>query len=117
MAVVGPLASIGFGLLLAAIVLASAPGINLMQRPWIAPSHLLRAMVWLNLLLGAINLLPAFPLDGGRVFRRTLATGAAGWKWRAPTRRIGRGSATGLGAGLGAGLWRRRGWASGSPSP
>jgi hypothetical protein len=29
MAVVGPLASIGFGLLLAAIVLASAPGINL----------------------------------------------------------------------------------------
>jgi CBS domain-containing protein len=35
----------------------------------VAPSHLLRALVWLNLLLGAINLLPALPLDGGRVFR------------------------------------------------
>jgi CBS domain-containing protein len=35
----------------------------------IEPSHLLRAMVWLNILLGAINLLPALPLDGGRVFQ------------------------------------------------
>ena len=69
MAVIGPLASIGAGLLLGAIILASAPGIDLVGRPWIAPSHLLRAMVWLNLLLGAINLLPALPLDGGRVFQ------------------------------------------------
>ncbi len=69
MAIVGPLASFGVGLLLAGIVLSSAPGIDLLARPWIAPSHLLRAMVWLNLLLGAINLLPALPLDGGRVFQ------------------------------------------------
>jgi Zn-dependent protease len=113
MAVVGPLANIGFGLLLAAIVLASAPGINLLQRPWIAPSHLLRAMVWLNLLLGAINLLPALPLDGGRVFRRTPAGGASGIdspEGRAEPRGAGSsaggrlGLGTGLGAGLGAGL-------------
>ncbi|HEY4380352.1 MAG TPA: peptidase M50, partial [Acidobacteriaceae bacterium] len=52
MAAVGPLASIGFSLLLAAIVLSSAPGINLIDRPWISPAHLLRAAVWLNLLLG-----------------------------------------------------------------
>jgi CBS domain-containing protein len=69
MAIVGPLASLGVGLLLAGIVLSSAPGVDLLGRPWIAPSHLLRAMVWLNLLLGAINLLPALPLDGGRVFQ------------------------------------------------
>jgi Zn-dependent protease/CBS domain-containing protein len=70
MAIVGPLASIGAGLLLGAIVLAAAgPGVDLVSRPWISPSHLLRAMVWLNLLLGAINLLPALPLDGGRVFQ------------------------------------------------
>lgn len=71
MAVIGPLASIGAGLLLGAIILASAPGIeaDLVGRPLIEPSHLLRAMVWLNILLGAINLLPALPLDGGRVFQ------------------------------------------------
>lgn len=96
MAVVGPLASIGFGLLLAAIVLSSAPGIDLIARPWIAPSHLLRSMVWLNLLLGAINLLPAFPLDGGRVFRRPLAG-------RAPEAK-GQGRSAPTDEGLGAGL-------------
>jgi CBS domain-containing protein/Zn-dependent protease len=108
MAVVGPLANIGFGLLLASVVLASTPGINLMQRPWIAPSHLLRAIIWLNLLLGAINLLPAFPLDGGRVFRRAPATGAQEGKGERQPAESGVGTATGLGAGLGAGLrWGR----------
>ena len=108
MAVVGPLANIGFGLLLASVVLASTPGINLMQRPWISPSHLLRAMVWLNLLLGAINLLPAFPLDGGRVFRRAPATGAQDGNGERQPAVSGADPATGLGAGLGAGLrWGR----------
>lgn len=100
MAVVGPLASIGFGLLLGAIVLASAPGINLLGKPWIVPSHLLRAAVWLNLLLGAINLLPAFPLDGGRVFRSSRAGPAPDSK----DRREPAGSGAKLGAALGFGL-------------
>jgi predicted transcriptional regulator/Zn-dependent protease len=103
MAVVGPLASIGFGLLIGALVLASAPGINLAERPWIAPSHLLRAMVWLNILLGAINLLPALPLDGGRVFR-SRADGAPDGKERrrtAPGAKLGAGLGFGLGGGLG----------------
>jgi CBS domain-containing protein/Zn-dependent protease len=104
MAVVGPLANIGFGLLLAAVVLASTPGINLIERPWIAPAHLLRAMVWLNLLLGAINLLPAFPLDGGRVFRRAHAGGAQEVEDRQRPAAPGAAPAAGLGAGLGAGL-------------
>jgi Zn-dependent protease/predicted transcriptional regulator len=69
MAVVGPIANIGFGLLLAAMVLTVAPQVNLFERPWMTPTHLLRAAVWLNILLGVVNLLPASPLDGGRVFR------------------------------------------------
>jgi Zn-dependent protease/CBS domain-containing protein len=69
MAIVGPIANIGAGLLIAAIALAAAPGVQLLALPWIAPTHLLRALIWTNLLLGAVNLLPAFPLDGGRVFR------------------------------------------------
>jgi Zn-dependent protease len=69
LALVGPLANIGFGLLLAAIVLAVTPEISLVERPWVALPHLLRSAVWINLLLGAINFLPASPLDGGRLFR------------------------------------------------
>jgi Zn-dependent protease/CBS domain-containing protein len=104
MAAVGPLASIGFGLLLGAIVLASAPGVNLIEKPWITPSHLLRAAVWLNLLLGAINLLPAFPLDGGRVFRAGLDNGAPDGKDRRQPVASGAKMGAGLGFGLGGGL-------------
>jgi CBS domain-containing protein len=75
MAVVGPLTSIGMGLLLAGIVLSSAPGVDLLARPWIAPSHLVRSLVWVNVLLGLINLLPALPLDGGRAFGVGVASG------------------------------------------
>jgi CBS domain-containing protein/Zn-dependent protease len=95
-AIVGPIASIGFGLLLAAIVLAGAPGINLIDRPWIAPTHLLRALVWLNLLLGAINLLPASPLDGGYVFRNAFTAPIPEGKERRMANRFG----AGLGAKL-----------------
>ena len=73
MAVIGPIANIGFGLLLAAMALAVSPEVNLFERPWMSPSHLLRAAVWVNLLLGVVNLLPASPLDGGRVFRGEFA--------------------------------------------
>jgi Zn-dependent protease len=73
MGVIGPIANIGFGLLLAAIALTFSPDVNLYERPWLSPSYLLRAAVWMNLLLGAINLLPASPLDGGRVFRGEFA--------------------------------------------
>jgi Zn-dependent protease len=69
LALVGPLANIGFGLLLAATVLTVTPEIDLLERPWITLPHLLRSAVWINLLLGLVNLLPASPLDGGRLFR------------------------------------------------
>lgn len=73
MAMVGPIANIGFGLVLGAIALVVSPHVNLIERPWITPTHLLRAAVWLNLLLGAVNFLPAAPLDGVRVFRGAFA--------------------------------------------
>ena len=73
MGVIGPVANIGFGLLLAAMTLTVAPEVNLLERPWMSPAHLLRAAVWVNLLLGLVNLLPAAPLDGGRVFRGEFA--------------------------------------------
>ncbi len=103
MAVVGPIASIGFGMLLAGILLASAPGIDLIDKPWIAPSHLLRAMVWLNVLLGLVNFLPALPLDGGRVFSARGANDAPQGKDR-------RASSAGATVGSGLGLNRAGGF-------
>jgi CBS domain-containing protein len=54
--------------------------VDLLGQPWISPGHILRALVWMNLLLGAVNLLPAFPLDGGRVFRGEFAKGPSDLK-------------------------------------
>jgi Zn-dependent protease/predicted transcriptional regulator len=96
MAVIGPIANIGFGLLLAAIALTIAPEVNLVERPWMSPSHLLRAAVWVNLLLGLVNLLPAAPLDGGRVFRGEFAKTKGGIKSSRAATRLGPAIAVGL---------------------
>ena len=71
--IIGPVANIGFGLVLGAISLTFSPDVDLYAQPWLSPSYLLRSAVWMNLLLGVVNLLPALPLDGGRVFRGEFA--------------------------------------------
>jgi Zn-dependent protease/predicted transcriptional regulator len=70
---VGPVANLLFGLFLAGVILTVSPELNLLERPWLTPAHLVRALVWINLLLAAVNLLPAAPLDGGRIFRGEFA--------------------------------------------
>jgi Zn-dependent protease len=96
MAVIGPIVNIGFGFLLAAIALTFSPEVNLYERPWLSPNHLLRAAVWMNLLLGGVNLLPAAPLDGGRVFRGEFAKTKGGMKGSRAAAGLGQTVAYGL---------------------
>jgi len=73
MGLVGPIVNVSCGLVLAGLMLSLTPELGLWEHPWLTPTRLLRSAVWVNLLLGAVNLLPAAPLDGGRLLRGSLA--------------------------------------------
>ncbi len=68
-AVAGPLVNIGIALIAGAVVLARFPEAHLWTKPFIHSNHLLRSLVWMNFYLGAFNLLPAYPMDGGHILR------------------------------------------------
>ena len=69
-ALAGPLANFFAGIAMALLMYSATSQINLFERPWFGPSHLLRASIWAQVLLGGLNLLPAFPLDAGVLLRR-----------------------------------------------
>jgi Zn-dependent protease/CBS domain-containing protein len=72
-AVAGPLVNIVLAIVSGGILLAVIPDIQLFQWPFMQSSHLARSIVWANLYLAGFNLLPAYPMDGGRALRALFA--------------------------------------------
>jgi CBS domain-containing protein/Zn-dependent protease len=74
LAFVGPLANWATAIALAAVVLGASPAVLLFREPFISTTSLLRSMVWMQFFLGVLHLLPAYPLDLGRLVRSSFAT-------------------------------------------
>lgn len=77
-AVAGPAVNVVIAAVLGAVIIAT--GDTFMPRAFIGPEEMtsggsiLATLMWINAALVGFNLLPAFPMDGGRVLRALLAT-------------------------------------------
>jgi len=69
LAFTGPLANCATALVLAAAFMGAGGDVHLLNQPLISSSYLVRSMVWMQVGLGVIHLLPAYPLDCGRLIR------------------------------------------------
>jgi CBS domain-containing protein/Zn-dependent protease len=73
MALAGPLANGVTALVLGVTFLGAGGNIDLFSQPWVTAGFLLRSMVWMQAGLGLLHLLPAYPLDAGRLLRGSFA--------------------------------------------
>ncbi|MDR3776998.1 MAG: CBS domain-containing protein [Terracidiphilus sp.] len=73
MALAGPVANIATALMLAATFMGAGGDIHLFGQPLITSAYLLRGMVWMQFFLGVLHLVPAYPLDCGRLLRGSFA--------------------------------------------
>jgi Zn-dependent protease/predicted transcriptional regulator len=71
-ALAGPAVNVALAILLAGVLLLSA-GVGALTASESPVSAFLSRLMWINVFLAAFNLLPAFPMDGGRVLRGLLA--------------------------------------------
>jgi Zn-dependent protease/CBS domain-containing protein len=76
----GPIASIVIG----AVLFALTVGAIALGDDFAAAAGVLSVLVFLNLILGLVNLVPAYPLDGGRIIRdlawRRSGSERSGWR-------------------------------------
>ncbi|MGA2652592.1 MAG: CBS domain-containing protein [Terracidiphilus sp.] len=69
----GPVANGATALVLAATFLGAGGDVKLLGQPLITSAYLLRSMVWMQAGLALLHLVPAYPLDFGRLIRGTFA--------------------------------------------
>ena len=69
LAVAGPLVNLTCACLAAAVISAAGRGGELWKTPFLQPAHLAHSLVWANFYMALLNLMPAYPLDGGRIQR------------------------------------------------
>ena len=73
-ALAGPFVSLTLAGIAYGIASAFLPQQALLRdRPFLWAANLPRSVIWINLFLAGVNLLPAYPLDGGRLLRVLLA--------------------------------------------
>ncbi len=103
LALVGPGANLLMAGILTSLLAGGTSGLQLGASPLVSSGHLVRAAVWLEVALAAVQLIPAFPLDAGRLLRDlSVAKHGAEESSRAAVslgRMLGAGSAA-LGIGL-----------------
>jgi Zn-dependent protease/CBS domain-containing protein len=72
-ALVGPLVNLVFALVAAGAISVAGVGAHLREWPFLQSNNLPRSLVWANIYIAGLNLLPAYPLDGGRILRAFFA--------------------------------------------
>jgi len=72
-ALTGPLVNLVFALVAAGVILLAGVGAHLREWPFLQSNNLPRSLVWANIYIAGLNLLPAYPLDGGRILRAFFA--------------------------------------------
>ncbi|HUV97258.1 MAG TPA: CBS domain-containing protein, partial [Acidobacteriaceae bacterium] len=69
LAMAGPITNFLAAFVLLGFIVGVSPSVSMMAKPWVSAQHLLRSAFWLNIFLAVVNLLPAYPLDAGRLMR------------------------------------------------
>lgn len=69
----GPIANFATCLLLLGFSYGLEPKVSLFAQPWISLHHILRSTLWIQFLVGAVNLLPAAAMPTRRILRTRAA--------------------------------------------
>jgi predicted transcriptional regulator len=66
----GPIANFAAGLLMLGLSYSIDPQVSLLQQPWIGLDHVLRSFIWMQMILGAVSLLPTPTMPSRQLLRQ-----------------------------------------------